>query len=158
MDCALLWIIVATREYSGYCLQQKYSLCYNSTLVDGDIIHWHLAFHCWQLPSFWIVFYYFSYYKISLNTLPFHWCLYPDLYCILHICGLCGTAQRWWGMTSVINALTINCHIMAEPAFQTLPRLHSAPFPSCLVRVMPLQPCARLSCWTHMVRVCFDRS
>lgn len=63
-------------------------------------------------------------------------------------------AELWWKMTFVINALTINSHIIAEPACWPLPLLCFAPFPSCLVRVTPPQPCA----WTHLVRLHNDGS
>lgn len=41
-----------------------------------------------------------------------------------HQCALCGASRRWWKMTFVINALTINCQIIAEPACWPLPQLH----------------------------------
>lgn len=60
-------------------------------------------------------------------------------------------------MTFVINALTINCQIIAEPAPWPLLWLRSAPLPSCLVGVTRLQRCTWMPCWTHLVRVHFDR-
>lgn len=50
------------------------------------------------------------------------------LYIWYFACGLCCTAQRWWRMTFVINALTINCQIIAEAASWPLPYLRSVPF------------------------------
>lgn len=68
------------------------------------------------------------YNEMSSNTLPisspFHLRLFPDLLlcrAFTYVGGLCGAAQRWWRMTFVIKALTINCQIIAETASWPLP-------------------------------------
>ena len=96
-----------------------------------------------HLNTFPVSFFSLPHRKANLNksphnihsniTFPFTDASSRPLLYTSYIYGLRGAAQQWWRMTFVINALTINCHIITEPASWS--RSETLSPSSCLVHV-----------------------